>query len=145
MQWGGLLVQLEVVAVRFKAEGANRFCCNVVLLQCLPQWFVGLVSWSFLCYPICMLQCNMKIFHITCNLNVTIIGIGNLLRNFLLARLHWEADFLQKHILQCGKFLVAWRSWVLCPFPFLCQRASTEIMQFIRGCLTEWQPELGPL
>lgn len=52
-------------------------------------------------------MCNMKIFHITCNLIVTIIGTGNTLRGFLLARLHLEEDFLQKHILRCGKFLVA--------------------------------------
>lgn len=77
-----------------------------------------LVSWSFLCYPMYMLESDRKIFHITCNLNVTIIGTGNILRDFLLAKLHWEADFLQNHILQCGKLLVAWRSWVLCSFPF---------------------------
>lgn len=65
-----------------------------------------------------MLESDRKIFHITCNLNVTIIGTGNILRDFLLAKLHWEADFLQNHILQCGKLLVAWRSWVLCSFPF---------------------------
>lgn len=71
------------------------------------------------CVIPCICTCNMKIFYITWNFNVTIIGAGNILRDFWLARPHLEEDFLQKHILWHGKFLVAWQNGVLCPFPFV--------------------------
>lgn len=34
MQWDSLLVELQIVAARFRAEGANRFCCSVTSLAC---------------------------------------------------------------------------------------------------------------
>lgn len=79
------------MAVKYRAEGANRFCCSVASLACsLAFTSVICGTWSFLHCSICMLQCNTEIFHVTYNLNVACdLHSKYIHRTVLLAYIPW--------------------------------------------------------
>lgn len=97
------------------------------------------ISWSSLCSHVCVIQCSTKNSHISCN--VTIVCNVSLDGK---AFLGIQGKLSPAGCVLVRKAFVIWNSWMLPPSR-VSQPWDTADTQFIRGHLTKWLPELGPL